>query len=359
VLPGLLDALDDKHADVRRQAVRALIDLQIADKMVVVAFAAALRDPDLAVRHDAAAGLLYQGDNARPAVKALLAALRDPHARVRQRVVLALNAIDGEGKVVLPAVAELLRDRDPALRATAVEVLGQYGEDAVPLLLTALRDGNARVRKGALATLESVEGDIGAALAYVLPYVNHDDIGTRARAARLLGRMGAPAVAALTEALRDDEVSVCQAAAQSLGGIGTAAAQARPALLELIRQEALGLREHNPTLTLAVQAAVQVAPDRPAAVYELVNGVHDDSNRYQCYAILNAESVPSRETLPHLLRGLKDRNPAVRGLAVQALGEFGPHLGRGAVPALQAALNDRVPEIRDLAREALKRLQGK
>src|ERR1700730_16453617 len=100
----------------------------------------------------------------------------------------------------IPALIEALADEDAWARDWASTALGKIGKAAVPALLEALKDGQAR-----------------------------------GQAPRALGEIGAPAAAAtpaLTEFLKGEDLALQLVAAEALGKIGPSAQAAVPALLE-------------------------------------------------------------------------------------------------------------------------------
>jgi superkiller protein 3 len=66
---------------------------------------------------------------------------------------------------------------------------------------------------------------------------NAGDLGSKIRAIRALGNEGAEAVNCLVRALDDDSYEVREAAAEELGGMGSAARPAIPYLMEILRME--------------------------------------------------------------------------------------------------------------------------
>ena len=156
----------------------------------------------------------------------------------------------------LSALARLLTDRDPEVRAVAARALGKLGPSAVAPLLETLTAGRtvpagivtmALVRAGAAgaddliggldparparvravaAELLGQLGALSAAASLARALADDPDPATRTAAARSLGRLGPPeAVAPLLAALREDgPLELRTAAAHSLGKVGGAAA---------------------------------------------------------------------------------------------------------------------------------------
>lgn len=90
-------------------------------------------------------------------------------------------------------------------------------------LLRALVHENARVRAGAAATIGHLRPDDAAVSALLVTRLTDDDLEVRSAAIRALERIGAPAVAALEQAARDEDPERRRVAAQTLARLdGTA-----------------------------------------------------------------------------------------------------------------------------------------
>ncbi len=136
-----------------------------------------------------------------PDPAALVEKLKSPDATVSGAASLELIRL---GEPATPALAYLLHDPDPALRALAARTFwgmgAKAGSAAVSVLAEALGDADASVRLGAAMALEN------------------------------MGPAAAAAVPALIKALRDPDPKVRPWAARALGSIGPAAEAAVPAL---------------------------------------------------------------------------------------------------------------------------------
>jgi HEAT repeat protein len=207
---------------------------------------------------------------------------------VRVRAAYALGEIVTQAPLVVPALLPLLEDEDRFVRRSAAWALGQFGKDA----------------KAAVPGLTRMLAD--------------KDHGNPAAAMAALGCIGSEArsvVPELCRLLRDREWSLREPAAAALNKIDPAAAEKEiPRLLEAMRHGNEELR-YAASLSLALL---------------------DERSRY----------------LPELIRGLKDRDPAFRVSACQALGQMGPR-ARPAVPDLLPLLKDETEVIRNTARGAL------
>jgi len=121
VLPALLVALSDESGEVRQAAASALGELG-PEEGVIGALAQALVDEDSGVGYKAAAALGKFGEAASDAVPALIAALREGEARVRASAAEALGKI-GPQEVVVQPLIDALKDEDGAVRREAAEAL--------------------------------------------------------------------------------------------------------------------------------------------------------------------------------------------------------------------------------------------
>ena len=134
VIP-LIGMLSDPGSEVRWQAAIALGelgDLHAVDPLVV-----ALGDPDKYVRYGAAASLAKIGWQ--PAVVA--------EEAVYYAAIPDWTGVMKTGRHAVPALANLLKDRDPRIRLKAVRTLGELGiADAAPAITQTLSDEDAEVR---------------------------------------------------------------------------------------------------------------------------------------------------------------------------------------------------------------------
>ena len=89
---GLIDALKDSDATVRRQAVTSLG--QIGDREAVPALIAVAADQDVEIRRRAVRALGQIGDDR--ALDTLTAALKDDDAAVRRHAAIAIAQVTGE-----------------------------------------------------------------------------------------------------------------------------------------------------------------------------------------------------------------------------------------------------------------------
>lgn len=203
--------LDDRRAWRRAAAAYALGNM--GSPTAVPALVATLGDRDAEARAAAARSLGRLA--ASEAVEPLLYALSSG-AVPRPVAGQALLAI---GPRSLPALRELEHRADPAVRATAVELVGLPGDASdAPILVQRLRDSSAEVRAKAaraLGRLGAAEAarELRAALDERIPFV-------RASAAFALGAIGdRDALEALLAKAREDQFEPAHAAARAAARI--------------------------------------------------------------------------------------------------------------------------------------------
>lgn len=194
---------------------------------------------------------------------------------------------------------------------------------------------------------------------------------SRRQAALTLGRIGAPAAEAvpvmiglIDEHASDVEQSAQLWAIKSLALFGPVAAEAAPALAQLL------VDESQPALPrlAAIEALGRIGPARPEVLPAILNalqaGLTDDAtadaDRLE-RAIAAAEMLElfggnASAAVPSLIRATASRSVLLRRAAANTLGLIGP-AADPAVPALvDLVLFDESEEVRDLAARALGRI---
>ena len=137
----------------------------------------------------------------------LIENLRNPDAAAVDRAVRQLVEM---GEPAVPALVLALKDPEARVRnaaASALWGLGPKAHDAVPTLAEALADNDDGVRLGVVMALESIGRDSAAAVPALARAVRDRDGNVRLWAAKALAKIGPPARAALpalTDAARYD-----------------------------------------------------------------------------------------------------------------------------------------------------------
>ncbi|MCI0458225.1 MAG: HEAT repeat domain-containing protein [Gemmataceae bacterium] len=348
----VLAGLQDRAATVRRLIPSLLTQMRAEGREVVLALAGALRDQEDVVRAAAAFALRSQRDTS-PALPALLQALSDNNDLVRESAVRAVRNARPDSRLEMPILVKLMQDKDHERRRCAVQLLYRHGSASVPHYVAALQDSTELVRWEALTHLRQVEGDIRKALPGVVPFLKSPQRLTRQYAAELLGRMGEAALPHLIEMLDNEDYYTRVVVVQAIGALGPAARKAAPQLLARFRQET-----QTPAQAGLATALLRMGPEQIAPVLEAVARVRDPYLRGQVLTALVNPSIPAKDAVPHLIKGLKDSFDVTRRSAADALGSLGP-AAREAIPALEAARSDREDFVRRAVEDALRRIQAR
>lgn len=215
-----------------------------------------------------------------------------------------------------------LKGPSPLFAERAAQHLAKAGPAAVPWLVEAARDPDARVRALALSTLGSTLPLSGAGLRGLTIGLRDGDARIRRSAADALGRFGPDAGAAaddLTQSLRDRDPGVRLRAARTLWRIGKASEQVPPVLLALVAQEAVA----NPSVRVdATDVIAGIGGETEArALSSLISLAGADSSAVRCEAIecLTRLGPRARDAIPALERAMNDDDRLVRCLAALAL----------------------------------------
>jgi HEAT repeat protein len=220
-------------------------------------------------------------------------------------------------------MAEALKADDAHLRSQAAETLGNLEEfvtpTAVSALIDALHDRDGFVRWKAAEALGKVGAPAQAALPFLIAATKESDAAVRALAVNALGKIGArpeEIVPTLIAAATDTDSHVRYMTASTLGEVGHPASPALGTLIELLKHD----RDLN-VPWIAAQAIGRVDPD-------------------------------GRLGVPALTEALKSRNGLVRRFAAKGLAAIGPGAS-AALPGLESLLKDRDPGVRVAAAEAV------
>jgi HEAT repeat protein len=281
----------------------------------------ALSSPDGRLRWSVGQLLVKVGPAARPAMPALIRALQSParnkgHSDDRAAAATALGRLapgTPEAAEVIAALANALRPEETELTRVAASVLGDFGTSAapaVPALARTLREAVHRKRPRPAAWM-------AAALSRIDPH----------------SPVAAEAVPALVEALRSPHGGLFHSdAADALSRFGTAAADAVPELIAMLKRSGRGGSGPPAERALAARALGWIAPGTPRADLA-VSGLTE--------ALQEVQKWPREEG-----------NAEV----IEALARFGPRAA-GATPRLRDLAGIANPELSAAARKALSAIE--
>jgi HEAT repeat protein len=154
LIPVLRNGIKDEDVEVRRAALLAAADAGPAGKDLVPAIVDALSDSD--VRIAALAALKKFGPDAREAAPGVVNLLATDKT-LRSDALSTLVAMKISGSTVTLVVPKLIAifedERQKPVRDKVAEALASIGKPAIPELVTALRNPNAEIRRGAASSL--------------------------------------------------------------------------------------------------------------------------------------------------------------------------------------------------------------
>jgi HEAT repeat protein len=330
----LITALQDSSLGVRRSAAASLgkfKDVRAAEPLL-----AALKDVDRGVRFDAANAFLQLGEIEDPhAIESLIAALRYDDGHVRQK---ADDALVGIGAPAVEPLLVAMKDPDAIVRGNAAWTLGRIKDSrGVDVLITALIDADANVKKDAAGALVSIGPP---AIEPLIAALKDTDETMRANAAGALVSIGAPAVAPLIAALMDTDVKVRAYSAAALGGIKD------PSAIDPL----IGTLKDSDIFVRATSASALGQMKDARAVQPLIAVLKDKEGNVRLNAALALGQIKDPRAAEPLIEALNDTDARVRGLAAWASGEIkDPRM----VWPLIAALKDPDARVRTEAARSL------
>ena len=356
----LIGALADRQPMVRAAAAKALRDVRdprgrhCRDARVREPLIRLADDPDPTVRLAAVESLQANWGLVNTLYAEAVACARkrltdaDPGVRAAAATLLGRMryAMDPAHHPLLAAI----EDHEPTVRAAAAAALPwvvlaepPHAPHYTPSLLAAVQDGDAAVRSAAARALGQI-GRVGgreALRALARALASDPAPRVRAQAASALGELDDPAtIDPLVDALtKDQDDTVCKAAAKAVARKGPAAVEALVA----------ALRRTTPTHAAGVVKALAAVPGKSAVapLTALLGDKEPAVRATAARALAYLRATSAAESLEPLL---KDDSPEVRAAAAQALGNLGLTT---SVPSLIEALRDEQTAVRAAAAQAL------
>lgn len=303
-----------------------------------------LNDESAEVRLAAAKALKTLGPWAEPALPALVEVMsdRDESVAVRKASVEALGATRAAGAIA--PLAQLLKD--PSLRVTGsgpvlnvpeityavTQTLTTFGANSVPTLVPLLDDTEPDVRIQALTILGDLGPDAKAAMTNVAKLTVDPNPLVRGVANQALAKIDPDtngAVKILKEMLKHQDPAIRLQGLDKLGRLEARAVAALPDLIPLtedpewlIRQNTiLVIRGIGPAAKESVPALTKACKDKDVRVRRVAAGT------------LGYVGADARDAVPVLGELLQDDDRGVADAAVTSLNAFGPD-GKPAVKAL-------------------------
>jgi HEAT repeat protein len=194
-------------------------------KQVPQALAPALAHREVRARLAALYVLETLRDEGAPAIDALVGAAKDDNAFVRWGVARVLGHVaPREAEKAVPALTDLVADKNPKVALTALKDLQKYGPKAAPAvkaLEAVVPKGEPPLRVAAIGALAAVGAEARGAVPLLTKVLEEaGEAPVRAAAAGALARLGGAEAAekALRKALDDEDAEVRRAASDALLG---------------------------------------------------------------------------------------------------------------------------------------------
>ena len=285
--------------------------------------------------------------------------LEDSEAMARIRAAFALHEAGLPPQEVVPHLIRALRtDTSAEVRAAVARTLGRIGHadpEAVEVLVAAMADANAAVRKDAAASLGQLAPRIAQpekAVQGLVAALSDPDPSVRAASAHALARFrekAASALPALLKATQDAHANVRYAAWGAINSIGKAGEEAYPYVVQ-------GLRDPDPRARRMATVVVGTLRLKTPEIVELLVGLLADPSwcqRLEAVRVLGRLGPEERSAVWAIIgRLLEDPHPLVRMEAARAL-ETPARTKEIALAALIDALADNHPYVALAAVETL------
>ncbi|MGP0065173.1 MAG: HEAT repeat domain-containing protein, partial [Isosphaeraceae bacterium] len=334
-VPALVHTLRTNYGgqgqEESHQDYRSALALAAVGKPAVDGLRGLLKERKESVRAECIMGLGRIGPDAEAAVPDLIPLLGDKSDRIRREAALALGRIGPAAVAPLIAAAD---DKDAVVRAGAMRGLGHLPsptDQVHPAILKCTHDAVAEVRAAAVTAMARLSLPDDVLLSVLEENLRHDDESVRLAAINLLVErraLLAPMAPGLESLLKAKPDGVSRHAAFLLGKIG---APAVPRLLEALRDE-------RSRIDQIAEALAQIGRPAVGLLSQAVKAPEPRVRRGAALALGRIRPL-APGTVQTLTAGLNDPDPVAKAAFLTALGYLGPRAGE-SVPAVRALLND-------------------
>jgi HEAT repeat protein len=315
-VPVLVELLQKQELPWRRQL--RLLAPKLPPRLRQVLFGTADIPTAVKLRCGAARCLGMLGPQAESAVAQLARAMRDPELAVRNEAASALAQL---GKAAVPYFTLALQEKDPHARQAAAFFLGRIGPDAapaVPSLALALEDKEASVRVVAAIALQGIGSRAAASVPALIQSLADPDPIVRSSASTSLSELRTPSVWALVNLVNHGDLSVQKAATAALVENYRALRLTAATFRKMAQSEDAASRE------LALETLGILRADDDATLNTLSAALKDVDPKVRLAAVKAFSSInwKAQVALPALTACLEDPSPAIRAAAKETLDQI-------------------------------------
>lgn len=279
----------------------------------------------------------------------LLSGLQNSRSSVRVRSARELGKLRHPPREALSTLVATTDDPEQAVREAAVQAVGAFGQQALPVLIQLLGHGCKYVRRNAVWAITKLGPEATPALPALCNALKDVDPRTGGGAAQAIGAIGpaaADAIPALAETMRGTNVVLCRLASKALSQIGPAALPTLVTHLKhydpFVRGEAaVALGWMGRGAVAAVPSLVQLLTARATPAGPSRISKFGGSGAVTPVAIAQPEASAAEETT--LIQ------------VIQALGRIGG--SADAEPLLLDLLTDKRESVRQAAADALRQIR--
>lgn len=278
----------------------------------------------------------------------------------RQERAEAAYLVSKLGRAAVPHLVVLLSDEDPYVRYAAADALGYIGAPAkstVPAIVEMLKEreqtGRAAFEREGyrIALLGRIGPDAEAAVPFLSGLLDYQSSLVRVYAAEALWKISrhARAIPTLVEVIQDKDLGMGggrMEASGTLEAIGPDAKAAVPALIEALTDDCFG------GYAARALSAIGPSPHEIPAILQALAKVQTPSRRDGIIAVLDKIGVEPEELVRRHVAAIRQEDPAGSIWATGFLLKAGPD-DVAAVPALTQALGDENADVRAWAASTL------
>lgn len=320
---SLLKTLDDPYGTVRKEALESIIQIGKIEDYVFDAVFNALNDEDPIVQIRALSETHRFNSKTDKFVPVLIKKTKDNNIEVKRQAVIALGRLDLSEEEIIDSLIYCLNDNNVVVRAAAIDTIKRIGSAAhaaIPQLKRIILTDVQSLRNPAFNALQSIGFEASPTL---FEFLESASFEIRSQSAKTIGDVKPKiqsAVPYLVDLFMTDENSdVRQAAAISLGKIGTVVNEAIPIICDALEKASYA------ELSSAFQAIRAIGPKAKCAIPKLINFLNnqDPYIRKDAANTIAVFGPEASDAIPILINIIKVRDFFCTTEAIRSLGKMG------------------------------------